>query len=93
VRDPGEEEIPRLLRSVIHQVLEARPPREESMPEWLMRSVTSLSRYRPNPRISPIVDPGDGGGSKKSSVASSASMQSFVVEAANSPDNVAELPV
>lgn len=53
VREPEVHEIPRIMRAVICQVLEGRP-KEESMPEWVMRSITSLAKYRPNPRISPI---------------------------------------
>jgi len=53
VREPDVHEIPRIMRAVICQVLEGRP-KEETMPEWVMRSITSLTKFRPNPRISPI---------------------------------------
>ena len=52
LRDPTIEEIPRLMRACILQVLEGRP-KEDTMTEWMMKSLTKL---RPSTRVVPIGD-------------------------------------
>lgn len=48
-------EIPRVLKAVIHPIIEGRP-KEETMPEWMMRSLTNLTKIRPSRSIVPITD-------------------------------------
>lgn len=44
--DVAVEEVPRLLRAAALQVLESRP-KEETIPDWLTKSLTSLRKIRP----------------------------------------------
>ena len=94
VRDPDVQEIPRILRAVLHQVLDGRP-KEESMPEWVMKSITSLSKYRPNPRISPIDASEDSEGRVSRKRSSTSSSMSFIEEPRSEvmSDTIDELPV
>ena len=95
-REPEQHEIPRNLRACIHQVLDGRP-KEETMPEWVMRSFSSLSKYRPNPRISPATQAPETNASNKtnSKKKSSSSTPSFIEDPRSDmmTDNLDELPV
>ena len=52
VREPHVEEIPKIFRAVIIQLLEGRPA-EETFPEWVRKSLVNL---RPASRIMPLRD-------------------------------------
>ncbi|XP_022098767.1 protein RD3-like [Acanthaster planci] len=60
VREPRVEEIPLLLKAVMHQVIQERP-QEETLGEWVAKRTTSLTRLRSNVRVSPLntADAGD----------------------------------
>ena len=49
------------MRTVIFQVIEGRP-KEDTMSEWMMKSLKDLSKYRPksSKRIEPISLPDSG---------------------------------
>ncbi len=58
VREPQVHELPRIMRAAVNTVLEGRP-KEDTMPEWISKSLTSLSsmaKMRPaiSRRITPI---------------------------------------
>ncbi len=57
-REPTVEEVPRLLRAVILQVLEGRP-KEETMMEWMSKSLTKL-RPSSSMKVAPVYADGDG---------------------------------
>ena len=94
LREPEVQEIPRILRAIIHQVLEGRP-KEDTMPEWVMKSLTSLSKYRPNPRVSPINSSEDAEAKCASKRSSTSSSISFIEEPRMEvmSDTIDELPV
>ncbi|XP_048741575.1 protein RD3-like [Ostrea edulis] len=50
--DPLPSHLPQIMRSCIIQVIEQRP-REETLSEWVTKRTLSLTRIRPNPKVSP----------------------------------------
>lgn len=50
--DPLPSHLPRIMRSCIIQVIEQRP-KEETLTEWVSKRTLSLTRIRPNPKVSP----------------------------------------
>lgn len=48
--DLALEEVPRLLRAAALQVLESRP-KEETIPDWLTKSLTNIRRIRPRSTV------------------------------------------
>ena len=92
VREPEVHEVPRILRAVICQVLDGRP-KEETMPEWVMRSITSLSKFRPNTRVSPIDIQDDSEGVSQNSTSMKSTSNVGSGEEGPTFDMVEELPV
>lgn len=70
VREPLVEDIPKIFRAVIIQLLEGRPT-EETIPEWVKKNLT---RLRPTARIVPLRD------TDSICSTSTASTQTFQVE-------------
>ena len=71
VREPAVEDIPKIFRAVIIQLLEGRPT-EETLPEWVRKNLT---RLRPTARIMPLRET-----DSVCSTSSTASTQTFQVE-------------
>jgi hypothetical protein len=51
VNEPKIQDIPRILRAVINQVLDVRP-KEDTMSEWMMKSLTKLKK--PASKVTPV---------------------------------------
>ena len=53
-------EVPRIMKTVMYQVIEGRP-KEDTMSEWMMKSLTNLSKVKPksSTKITPIASPGN----------------------------------
>ena len=56
LREPPFQEMPHLMRSVVLHVVDNRP-KEDTMGEWMMKSLTKLKPA--SPRVVPITDPDD----------------------------------